>query len=70
MGKKNDATYSSLFLQLSSCRTSILLIVSRLFLSRFDSVTDGGGIMVGIEDDDGPDKRDIVGVCSSLLLLL
>lgn len=61
MGRvKNNATYSSLFLQLSSWRTSILFIVSRLFLSRLDSVTDGGGIMVGMEEEDGPGKRDIV----------
>jgi hypothetical protein len=71
MKQKKDATYSSLFLQLSSCRTSILLIVSRLFLSRLDSVTDGGGMIVGIEDDEGTGKRDIVVcLCSSLLLLL
>jgi len=58
---RHRVTYSSLFLQASSCRTSILLIVSRLFLSRLDSVTDGGGMIVGIEDDEGPAKRDIVG---------
>jgi hypothetical protein len=33
-------------------------------------VTDGGGMIVGIEDDDGPGKRDIAVLCSSLLLLL
>jgi hypothetical protein len=37
-----------------------VLIVSRLFRSRLDSVTDGGGMIVGMEDDEGPGKRDIV----------
>lgn len=58
---KRDATYSSRFLQLSSCNTSILLIVSLFFLSLFDSVTEGGGIMVGMLDD-VLGNRDIVDV--------
>jgi len=60
---QRDATYSSRFLQLSSCNTSILLIVSLFFLSLFDSVTDGGGMMVGILDDVLGNRDIVVDVC-------
>ena len=44
-------THSSLLFQLLWCKSSILLIVSRLLRSRLDSAC-WGGIMVGIADEE------------------